>query len=53
MALIHCEFFSEVLGLSTSMCVIVPQETQGQIGMTSKVGDRKHPTLYLLHWFIG
>jgi putative tributyrin esterase len=49
MALIHCEFFSEILGLSSSMYVILPQETQGLIGMTGKVGDRKHPTLYLLH----
>lgn len=31
------------------MYVILPQETNGQIGMTGKVGARKHPTLYLLH----
>ena len=49
MALIHCDFFSEVLGLSTSMVVILPQATQGQIGMTGKAGVLKHPTLYLLH----
>lgn len=49
MALIHCDFFSEVLGLSTSMYVILPQATKGQIGMTGQAGTRKHPTLYLLH----
>jgi len=50
MALIHCNFFSEVLGLSTAMDVILPQATgQGQIGMASASGRRRHPTLYLLH----
>ncbi|MBU0951272.1 MAG: esterase family protein [Elusimicrobia bacterium] len=37
MALIHCGFFSEVLQISTSMYVILPQTT------------KKHPALYLLH----
>jgi S-formylglutathione hydrolase FrmB len=49
MALFHCDFFSEVLGLSTSMDVVLPQPTTGQIGMASAGGKRKHPTLYLLH----
>ncbi len=49
MALIHCDFFSEVLGLSCSMCVILPQETTGQIGMVSSAKKDKHPTLFLLH----
>lgn len=49
MALIHCDFFSEVLGLSTSMYVILPQNTTGQIGMKNKSFKDKHPTLYLLH----
>jgi len=49
MALIHCDFFSEVLGLSCSMCVILPQETSGQIGMPSSAKKDKHPTLFLLH----
>jgi putative tributyrin esterase len=49
MALIQCNFFSEVLGLNTSMTVILPQQTRTQIGMNNmKFGD-KHPTLYLLH----
>ena len=38
MALIHCDFFSEVLGLSCSMCVILPQQTRGQIGMAGTAG---------------
>lgn len=49
MALIQCHFFSEVLGLSTSMTVILPQETRGQIGMQGISGRDRHPTLWLLH----
>jgi len=49
MAFIQCDFFSEVLGLSTSMNVILPQSTSGQIGMEGKSFNKKHPTLYLLH----
>jgi putative tributyrin esterase len=51
MALIQCNFFSETLNLSTSMTVILPQQTMSQIGMqNNKQGDR-HPTLYLLHGY--
>lgn len=49
MALIKCEFFSEVLELSTSMTVILPQATTAQIGMQSRTAGEKHQTLYLLH----
>ncbi len=49
MALIHCDFFSEVLGISTSMYVILPQATNTQIGLQGKTYRGKHPTLYLLH----
>lgn len=49
MALIQCSFFSEILGLSVNMNVILPQETQAQIGMTGFSGKGKHPTLWLLH----
>lgn len=50
MALIHCDFFSEALGLSASMCVILPQATGAeQIGMASAPPAARHPTLYLLH----
>lgn len=49
MALVTCNFFSETLGLSTSMTVILPQQTSAQIGMSNIVYGSKHPTLYLLH----
>ncbi|MBD2867463.1 alpha/beta hydrolase [Paenibacillus arenilitoris] len=51
MALLTCNFFSETLGLSTSMTVILPQQTASQIGMESRGGQKKHKTLYLLHGF--
>jgi len=44
MALIHCDFKSKVLDLSTSMVVILPQLEPSQSGRR-----RKYPTLYLLH----
>jgi S-formylglutathione hydrolase FrmB len=49
MALLHCKFFSESLGLSTSMYVILPQETSGQIGLPSRATQDKHRCLFLLH----
>ena len=49
MALLRCDFFSETLGLSTSMTVILPQATTRQIGMTGTSSDLP-PVLYLLHW---
>ncbi|MGW5359267.1 alpha/beta hydrolase [Actinopolymorpha pittospori] len=49
MALLRCDFFSEALALSTSMTVILPQETTAQIGMTGAARAEGHPTLYLLH----
>ncbi len=49
MALIQCDFFSDVLGLSCSMNVILPQRTRGQIGMAGAAGAGRHPTLWLLH----
>ena len=49
MAFITCNFFSEVLGISTAMNVILPESTKGQIGMTAESFGLKHPTLYLLH----
>ena len=48
MALIHCHFFSQVLGLMTAMNVILPElgslEAAGKLG-----GQQRLPTLYLLH----
>ncbi|WP_054957501.1 alpha/beta hydrolase [Paenibacillus dakarensis] len=49
MALMNCRFYSDALGLSTTMTVILPQNTTSQIGMDSRSGSHKHPTLYLLH----
>jgi putative tributyrin esterase len=49
MALIHCDFFSDALGLSTSMTVILPQETSAQIGLSGRIRTGGHPVLYLLH----
>ncbi|MEH6993204.1 alpha/beta hydrolase family protein [Neobacillus drentensis] len=51
MALIHCQFYSEVLNLSTSMTVILPQPTSTQIGRQNKIAGDKLQTLYLLHGF--
>ena len=46
MALIHCDFFSETLGLSSSMYVILPNPVGKKGGRTLK-----HPVLYLLHGY--
>ncbi|MFC5648508.1 alpha/beta hydrolase [Paenibacillus solisilvae] len=49
MALIQCDFYSDTLGLSTSMNVILPQTTYSQIGMKTLSSGHKHKTLLLLH----
>ncbi len=49
MALMHVDFFSNVLGMSVNMDVIIPQRTTGQIGMEGVCGDGQYKTLYLLH----
>ncbi len=49
MALVHCDFYSEALGLSVQMDAILPQATESQIGMKGTASVGKHPTLYLLH----
>ena len=49
MAHLRCDFFSDALSLSTTMTVILPQETVTQIGMTSRQGGALPPVLYLLH----
>ena len=49
MAHLRCDFFSEVLGLSTSMTVVLPQQTTAQIGMAGTARPDGHPLLYLLH----
>ncbi|GAE94899.1 esterase [Gracilibacillus boraciitolerans JCM 21714] len=49
MALIKCDFFSEELMISTSMTVILPEQTKTQIGLKNNRNGDKFPTLYLLH----
>src|SRR4051812_12004642 len=64
MALIDCKFFSETLGMSSSMRVILPETTERRIGLVSlgaglpsdaaansagQTAFGGHPTLFLLH----
>jgi len=52
MALIDCKFFSDTLGMASSVRVILPEHTTRQIGVaSSNAADalRKHPVLFLLH----
>jgi S-formylglutathione hydrolase FrmB len=54
MALLRCDFFSEVLEVGTSMSVLLPQAGESQIGVsTSSTSptdrDGGFPVLYLLH----
>jgi len=49
MALMHVDFFSDVLGMCMQMDVILPQRTYRQIGMTGVDDGGSYPTLYLLH----
>ena len=49
MALLHVDFFSDVLGMCAEMDVILPERTRGQIGMEGKLAGGKYPVLYLLH----
>lgn len=49
MALLHVNFFSNVLGMCMDMDVILPQATSGQIGIEGVGAVGICPTLYLLH----
>lgn len=50
MALIHLNFFSEALGVSTAIDIIMPQKTSGQeIGLETNKSEDFPPCLYLLH----
>jgi putative tributyrin esterase len=54
MALIDCKFFSETLGMCSSMRVILPETTERRIGdigvsHSGQPAFRGHPTLFLLH----
>jgi S-formylglutathione hydrolase FrmB len=54
MALVTCDFFSDVLEVGCSMTVVLPQPTEEQIGVggepdSSPVPSTDFPVLYLLH----
>ena len=49
MALINCDFFSDVLQVGTSMTVVLPQVTESQIGVEAAARRTDFPVLYLLH----
>ncbi|MBT0995577.1 esterase family protein [Cellulomonas sp. DKR-3] len=49
MALVTCHYFSEALGVSTAMTVLLPQATQSQIGLAGVASAAPPPVLYLLH----
>lgn len=49
MAFFDCHFFSDVLGLSVSAWVLLPQSSARQIGMSSGQPRAQYPVLYLLH----
>lgn len=49
MALIDCHFFSQVLGLMSTMSVILPDPGPSEAGVSPGIGQARFPTLYLLH----
>ena len=49
MAHLRCDFYSDAIGLSTTMTVLLPEETETQIGVDSRAVAGPPPVLYLLH----
>src|SRR5687768_12613679 len=49
MALIHCHFYSQVLGLMSTMSVILPDPLPSQAEVAPALRRPRYPTLYLLH----
>ncbi|MEV0154015.1 alpha/beta hydrolase family protein [Micromonospora sp. NPDC050686] len=49
MARIRCDFFSEALGMGTSMTVLLPERAATQIGLAGSPPAGDPPVLYLLH----
>jgi len=49
MALLRCDFFSDVLEVGTSMTVLLPQAGEHQIGVETVGAAGPPPVLYLLH----
>lgn len=53
MAFITCNFSSEVLGINTSINVILPQNKSLQMSKEGPLASNKYKTLYLLHGLTG
>ncbi len=50
MAYIQCSYYSDALGITTAMNVILPQPVSSQIGLKGVKSKRsRYPVLYLLH----
>lgn len=49
MALIHCHFFSQVLGMMSTMSVLLPDPQPSAVVHTATGRGPRWPTLYLLH----
>ena len=49
MALIHCHFFSQALGMMSTMSVILPEPRPLEAGGSPRINQARYPTLYLLH----
>ena len=50
MALCELHYYSEALGMQTSVKVVIPQKTNtGEIGVDNKTDNNKYKCLYLLH----
>ena len=49
MALMHVDFFSDVLGMGMDMDVLIPQKTNNQIGIEGTASGGRYKTMYLLH----
>lgn len=49
MALVHCHFFSQVLGMMSTMSVLLPDPPPSTAGRAATGKDSRWPTLYLLH----
>lgn len=49
MALIHCQFYSQVLGLMSTMSVILPDPPPSEATGIQTNARPRYPTLYLLH----
>ncbi len=47
--MIRCDFFAESLAVGTSMTVLLPQSSGGQIGVGGRPAGGPPPVLYLLH----